>query len=91
MIPEIIKIGGIRWKIQKMCPSSSDACARVDFEHAIIYLDDDLNSDVELAALLHEVFEIINRTNELDLPHHCIQTLETQTFQVLKDNPDVFK
>ena len=91
MMPEKIKIGGIKYKIEKMHPSSSDACAKINFEQAIIFLDYDLNSDVALSSLLHEVIETISKTNELEIPHHCIQTLETQLFQVLRDNPDVFK
>ena len=43
-----------------------------------------------LATLLHEVVEVINEENELKMKHRVIQTLATQLFQVLKDNPGVF-
>ena len=91
MMPDTIKIGGIHYKIIPEDSKISESYGKVVFEYASIHLDDTLTNDMALATLLHEVIEVINEENELKLEHRAIQTLATQLFQVLKDNPDVFK
>jgi len=91
MMPDTIKIGGIHYKIIPEDSKISESYGKVVFECASIHLDDTLTNDMALATLLHEVIEVINEENELKLEHRAIQTLATQLFQVLKDNPDVFK
>jgi len=91
MMPDNIKIGGIKYKILPVDSKISESYGKVIFESATIHLDETLVSDMALVTLLHEVFEVINEENELKLEHRAIQTLATQLFQVLKDNPEVFK
>lgn len=91
MMPDDIKIGGIRYKIIPVDYKVSDSYGKTVFECASIHLDDTLVHDMALATLLHEVIEVINEENELKLKHRVIQTLATQMFQVLKDNKGVFE
>jgi hypothetical protein len=90
-MPDDIKIGGIKYKILECDPQVSESYGKTVFESASIHLDETLAPEVARATLLHEVIEVINEENELKLEHRAIQTLATQLFQVLKDNPDVFK
>lgn len=91
MMPDTIKIGGIHYKILPVDSKISESYGKVVFECASIHLDETLIHDMALATLLHEVIEVINEENELKLEHRAIQTLATQLFQVLKDNPGVFE
>ena len=91
MMPDDIKIGGVRYKIIPADSKVSESYGKTIFESASIHLDETLIHDMALATLLHEVIEVINEENELKMKHRAIQTLATQLFQVLKDNPDVFR
>lgn len=91
MMPETIKIGGVEYKISPMDRKISESYGMVIFESAAIHLDETLCPDMALSTLLHEVIEVINEENQLKLKHRAIQTLATQLFQVLRDNPEVFK
>ena len=91
MIPKDIKIGGIKYKVIPVDPKISESYGKVIFESASIHLDDTLTQDVSLSTLLHEIIEVINEENELKLEHRTIQTLGTQLYAVLKDNPRVFE
>jgi len=90
MMPNDIKIGGVRYKIIPSDSNITDSSGKVVFGSAVIHLDETLQHDMALATLLHEVIEVINEENELKLKHRVIQTLATQLFQVLKDNEGVF-
>lgn len=90
-MPDTIKIGGIHYKIIPVDYKVSESYGKTIFESASIHLDETLMHDMALATLLHEVIEVINEENELKMKHRVIQTLATQLFQVLKDNPDVFE
>jgi len=91
MMPDDIKIGGVRYKIIPADSKVIDASGKIIFGSAVIHLDETLQHDMALATLLHEVIEVINEENELKLKHRVIQTLATQLFQVLKDNEGVFE
>ena len=91
MMPDTIKIGGIDYKILSMDRQISESYGMTVFESAAIHLDETLCSDMANATLLHEVIEVINEENELNLKHRAIQTLATQLYQVLKDNKGVFE
>ena len=90
MIPDSIKIGGVRYKIIPADSKVTDSSGKIIFGSALIHLDETLCPDMALATLLHEVIEAINEENELKMKHRAIQTLGTQLYQVLKDNPGVF-
>ena len=90
MMPDTIKIGGVHYKIIPSESNVIDSSGKIVFGSATIHIDETLQHDMALATLLHEVVEVINEENELKMKHRVIQTLATQLFQVLKDNPDVF-
>lgn len=90
-MPDDIKIGGVRYKIIPAESNVIDSSGKVVFGSAVIHIDETLQYDMAKATLLHEVIEVINEENELKMKHRVIQTLATQLFQVLKDNPDVFR
>jgi len=51
-----------------------------------IALDSSCHQQMRESAFLHEILEAINAHNGLKMEHNVIETLETQLYQVLRDN-----
>jgi hypothetical protein len=93
IVPPTIKIAGVRYII-KMNPHlnyESGASGRSLLCSGIIEIDDLMCIDIKNASLIHEIFEIIKAENELHMTHRALQTMATQFYQVVVDNPDLFK
>lgn len=54
-------------------------------EHKIL-INNSMCDEEKQSTLLHEIIEVINQQNDLQLPHQTIQTLENSLYQVLNDN-----
>lgn len=88
-----IKIGGVTYAII-LSPDLElmEKCTgKVDFTKAQIHLEESLDPKMMMATIIHEILETINEENEYKLPHRTIQSMATQLFQVIEDNPEVFK
>jgi hypothetical protein len=88
-----VKVGGI-WYTIILIPDmkeEDDCSGKAIFGKAKIRLDGSMCLDMKKATTLHEVIEIIDTENEYKLPHHVIQGLATQLYQVIVDNPEMFK
>jgi hypothetical protein len=87
-----IKIGGVIYTITLVpdLKTESDCSGKVIFGKAQILLAKEMCPAITNATLLHEIIEVINAENEYNLPHHVIQGLATQIYQVIADNPEVF-
>lgn len=57
-----------------------------DFNTQIILIKEDMTEDNKISATIHEIIEVINEANDLNLPHQTIQTLESGLFSIYKDN-----
>ena len=57
-----------------------------DFNSNIILIKEDMTDDNKQSVVLHEILEILNEANDLNLKHQDIQTLEAGLFSVYKDN-----
>ena len=88
MIPETIKMGGLVYKINQIIMGDE---AEVTHSPCVINININLDESKKLLVLGHEIFEIINEEHELNLKHHKIMTLGFEWYQVLMDNPEIFK
>lgn len=88
----VVRIGGIDYKIVRKKGLVADEDNYGDMTHrtATIYLDADLDPQVEDTTLFHEIFEAIDHQHEMKLPHHQIQTLSNAFCQIMRDNRGIF-
>jgi hypothetical protein len=83
-LPVKIKVGGLDYKLQFV-----DGLAdfgSTNFNKQVILIDKDLTNDNKVSTLVHEILEILNSQNDLNLTHQTISTLEAGLYQVIKDN-----
>ena len=87
-IPKTLKIGGINYQVIVENPRmhGCDGIGSNNDGTAIITISNTINHQVQESTLLHEMIEAINGTNDLQLSHQTISTLETSLYQVLMDN-----
>ena len=57
-----------------------------DFNTNTILIKEDMTDENKQSVVLHEILEIINEANDLNLKHQDIQTLEAGLFSVYKNN-----
>ena len=79
-----IKVGGLTYQIKEVEGLADYGSTKLDQQ--IILIDSKLKEDNKRSTLLHEIIEICNSQNDLNLSHQTISTLEASLFQVLKDN-----
>jgi len=92
-ITPTVKIAGVNYTIRTI-PHMwlEDECSgKTRNMRSIIDLDEGMEPDIAKATLLHEIIEAIDTENQLKLKHHKIQSLATQLYQVIVDNPEMFK
>jgi len=89
---KIVRVGGIDYTIlfDDTLMAKEEKFGEVDYMGAIITLDSNMDDNVTMAFLWHEVFEIIDHQSELNLKHHKIQTLGFDVNQILTDNRGIF-
>jgi hypothetical protein len=88
-IPKKIKIGGNWFKVIFKDTHRHEQKAHCGYEnsdHCEITIDNALNIQTQETTFIHEILEVINYNNELELKHSQIMTLENNLYQVLKDN-----
>lgn len=88
-IPKKIKIGGHLILIDFSNDISNMGEYRSGKQEIKIYKDNCSSQQEE--TLLHEIIECINYHYELKLSHWKIQVIGTVLYQVIKDNPEIFK
>lgn len=90
-LPKTIKIGGQEFSIlyDDNLNLDQDEYGNTNFRTLVITLENSLSQSVKSATLLHEIIEIINEQNELNLPHQKIQCISNAIFQILSDNRDL--
>ena len=92
-ITPTVKIAGVTYTI-RISPHmrlEDDCSGKLRIGRAIIDLDDYMDPDIAKATLLHEIIEAIDTENELKLEHNKIQSISTQLYQVIHDNPEMFQ
>lgn len=92
-IPEKIKIGGTVYEVSEDTTLARDSSAMGMScgNNCRIIIDNSLPKQNQESTLIHEVIEQINFKFELSLEHYKITTLEAALYQVIKDNPGIFK
>ena len=92
-IPKTIKIGGHLYS----CKVESNFCrdgmglGNSCGNALTIKIDDSVLVQNQESTLLHEILEQIDYRYELRLEHRDITILETALYQVIKDNPGIFR
>lgn len=84
-LPSKLKIGGHKYRIivaQTWGTFEPGDCGETDYNNGIIYINSDLQQTEQEAALLHEIFHVLNKT----INHEFLDSLSEQLYQVLKDN-----
>ena len=92
-ITPTVKIAGVNYTI-KIVPHMwlEDECSgRTRNIRSVIELEEGMEPDIAKATLLHEIIEAIDTENQLKLKHYKIQSLATQLYQVIHDNPEMFQ
>jgi hypothetical protein len=87
-VPKSLKIGGFNIDIRYAAAPLTHGT--FDSEKLIIELCESNNDQRMGSTLVHEIIEVINDLNELDLDHGKITILGNQLYQILKDNKLVF-
>lgn len=88
-IPNQLNIGGQKYDViitdrfKKDGQSSIGSCQPI---HNKVWIEKDIPKTQQESTFLHEIIEVINSNNDLGMTHQQISTLETQLYQVLKEN-----
>ena len=65
-----------------------EACGACCNERQSITIDSDSHPETQASVLVHEIFEAMNASMNLDLPHTTISALETAWYAVLTQNKE---
>lgn len=86
MIPATIRICDREYAVtvQLMGSGAIGACNNGSQD---LTIEADLHSETQASVLVHEVFEAINASMNLNLRHKTISALETAWYAVLVQNP----
>jgi hypothetical protein len=92
-IPDMVKIAG---QIFRIIYSNRLASSRTEFGNSsrmegTIELDSTQPIGHQESTFIHEIIEVINAENELNMKHNQITCLATQLHGVIKDNLSMFK
>lgn len=92
-IPTKVKIGGHAYECELVSnlARDDDALGRSCGNALRIEIDDSISHENKESTLLHEILEQINYRYGLRLEHNQIKILETALYQIIKDNPEVFR
>ena len=83
-----LKIAGYEFEVilKDRTKDGSERSGSMLFSRQIIWIDSNQNKEQQESSLLHEIIEVINMANDLNLNHQQICVLEVGLYQVLKDN-----
>lgn len=96
-IPDKVKIGWRNYAIQldehRTGANGGDLYGEIKYEQNIIYLYDKLEHDEQAVTLLHEIIHgiLYMMGSELRDNEMLITGLSENLYQVIKDNPEIFK
>jgi len=92
-IPKRIKIGGLVFKVElhdnlTTGQGSYGQMRPVDMK---IVIDSTIAKPMQESTFLHEIIEVLNTNLELGMEHKVISAMESGLYQVIKDNPGMFR
>ena len=88
-IPKHLKIGGHIYRVYYFDRGKKDANERLGSTKPYqnkIWITTDVPQSHQESTLLHEILEIINSLNDLELTENKICVLETNLYQILSEN-----
>ena len=86
-IPRKITIGGVTYSIEQksgLKVEGDDSMGCVLVHTHTIRLNKELNQDMKVKTLIHEILECIKFEHNLDLDHSLIESLEVGLFEALR-------
>lgn len=92
-IPDKVKIGGQTYRVRydaKM-PTKRGHKGECDPMDNEITLDPLMIKSQQEQTFIHEILEAINFEYPVNLEHTQIELLDAVLYQVIKDNPEIFK
>ena len=88
-IPNQLTVGGQKYDViitDRFKKDGNPSIGSCQPAHNKIWIEKDIPKTQKETTLLHEIIEIVNTNNDLQLNHQQISTLETQLYQILKEN-----
>lgn len=89
-IPKKLKIGGHIYPIKvedRVAKGGIDKCGTSNvYSKMGIWIDSTIGKSQQESTLIHEIIEILNSNNNIELTETQICVLEAGLYQVLKDN-----
>lgn len=92
-IPNIIKIGGLKFTVEEKANQIRDnsrsgaSCGNAQQ----ITIDKDISTQFKETTLIHEIIHQIDFVYNIGLEHQQVYQLEAGIYAFIKDNPNLFK
>ena len=96
-IPESVKIGWRNYAIEpgehRSGDTGGDLYGEITYEKRKIFLYDKIDEDEKNVTLLHEIFHgiLYNMGSALRTDENFVTAFSENLYQVIKDNPNMFK
>lgn len=91
-IPKTINIGGIIYDIRLVSGKSSNDLqeknyiGRIDYDNCIITIDKNINQQIMVLTLLHEILHVVNHNYKTKLSEDDIDKISSGLYQIFKEN-----
>ncbi len=98
-IPESVKIGGFTFTVEmishQLCVNQNEVLGLLDYDNQKIQIRDDIQGEQGIhRCLLHEIIHAITKERGIDwgdADELRTDELAKALYQVIKDNPDIFR
>jgi hypothetical protein len=90
-IPDKVKIGGHTWEVKTIHEDEMQDNAITYFNSHTIKINGTKPKSRQESAFIHELIEVINFHYGINMEHQNIEILEETLYQVIIDNPNIFK
>lgn len=83
-----MKAYGLPWTIRalKKHPDFKDSVGVCDVLNCEILIANKYSEGQQSSALLHELIELVNEVNGLDIPENTVKALESGLYHIIHDN-----
>lgn len=97
-IPDKVRIGGVDFCVTSIPRLLSDddtlLCGQIAHRNSTIQINSDISPDMQCISMLHEILHGISAHARLELGEQeetIVDVFARGIYQVLQDNPDMFK
>jgi DMSO/TMAO reductase YedYZ molybdopterin-dependent catalytic subunit len=92
-LPEKVRVCGVDYAVKQVKHPMLDGMEKVgvcDWHIAEIEIKQELDEQVKMSTLLHELVHLIAEMNEQELDEELVCILSTGLYQIMADNPGLF-